>query len=47
VSDFLDGWQAWRDAREARLRDPRGWLAITAIHWLTTTPQRFDDVPGE
>ena len=47
MSDFLDEWQAWRDAREERLRDPRGWLAITAIHWLTATPQRFDDVPGE
>lgn len=47
MSDFLDEWQAWRDAREERLRDPRGWLAITAIHWLTDTPQRFDDVPGE
>jgi uncharacterized protein len=47
VSDFRGEWQAWRDAREERLRDPRGWLAITAIHWLTVTPQRFDDVPGE
>ena len=47
MTDFLGEWQAWRDAREQRLRDPRGWLAITAIHWLTVTPQRFDDVPGE
>ncbi len=47
VSGFLAEWQAWRDAREKRLRDPHGWLAITAIHWLTTAPQRFDDVPGE
>lgn len=45
--DFAADWQAWRDAREQRLRDPRGWLAITAIHWLTESPQRFDDVPGE
>jgi uncharacterized protein (DUF1684 family) len=44
---FEDDWQAWRDAREQRLRDPQGWLAITAIHWLTEEPQRFDDVPGE
>ena len=47
MSDFLGGWQAWRDARERRLRDPRGWLAITAINWLTAAPERFDDVPGE
>ena len=47
VGDFLAEWQTWRDAREARLRDPHGWLAITAIHWLTPDPQRFDDAPGE
>ena len=47
VGDFRDDWQAWRDARERRLRDPRGWLAITAIHWLTAEPQRFDDLPGQ
>ena len=35
MSDFSGEWQAWRDAREERLRDPHGWLAITAIHWLT------------
>jgi uncharacterized protein len=46
TAGFADAWQAWHDAREARLRDPRGWLAITAIHWLTDTPERFDDVPG-
>jgi uncharacterized protein (DUF1684 family)/RimJ/RimL family protein N-acetyltransferase len=47
ASGFLAEWQAWRDAREERLRDPHGWLAITGIHWLTAEPQRFDDVPGE
>ncbi len=47
IRDFDAEWQAWRDAREERLRDPHGWLSITAIHWLTPAPQRFDDVPGE
>ena len=47
VGDFAAEWQAWHDAREERLRNPHGWLAITAIHWLTSAPQRFDDVPGE
>jgi uncharacterized protein (DUF1684 family) len=46
VSDFRDAWQAWHDHREERLRSPRGWLGITAIHWLHGEPQRFDDVPG-
>jgi uncharacterized protein (DUF1684 family) len=47
VRDFDADWQAWRGAREERLRDAHGWLSITAIHWLTTVPQRFDDAPGE
>jgi uncharacterized protein (DUF1684 family) len=47
VGDFAAEWRAWHDAREVRLRDPHGWMAITAIHWLTSDPQRFDDVPGE
>jgi uncharacterized protein (DUF1684 family) len=47
VGEFGDAWQAWREDREERLRSPHGWLAITAIHWLTATPERFDDVPGE
>ena len=47
MEGFEEDWHAWRREREERLRDPQGWLAITAIHWLTDEPQRFDDVPGE
>jgi uncharacterized protein (DUF1684 family) len=47
VGEFGEAWRAWHDDREEGLRSPRGWLAITAIHWLTARPQRFDDVPGE
>jgi hypothetical protein len=47
VDDFMGEWQAWRDEREQRLRAPHGWLSITAIHWLSATPQRFVDAPGE
>jgi uncharacterized protein len=47
VSDFLGDWQAWHTVREQRLRDPRGWLGITAIHWLGDAPQRFEGLPGE
>ena len=46
MSEFSEAWQAWHDHREERLRSPRGWLGITAIHWLAAEPQRFDDVPG-
>jgi uncharacterized protein (DUF1684 family) len=41
-----NAWRAWRTEREARLRASDGWLAITAIHWLSATPQQYADVPG-
>lgn len=43
---FAVEWQQWHDQREARLRDPAGYLAITGLHWLGEQPRRFDDVPG-
>ena len=46
MTSFAADWAAWREVREAGLRRPHGWLAITAIHWLNEQPQRFDDVPG-
>ena len=46
MGHFLSAWEAWHEARERRLRDPRGWLGITAIHWLTEAPQCFEDLPG-
>lgn len=46
VDDFLGEWEAWREAREQRLTAPHGFLAITALHWLESTPQRYDGVPG-
>lgn len=48
VSDeFLGAWHVWRQEREDRLAAPYGYLAITGLHWLTSEPQRFADVPGE
>jgi uncharacterized protein len=46
VSDFAQDWQAWHTTREDALRAVDGWLAITAIHWLGSEPQRYADVPG-
>jgi uncharacterized protein len=43
---FAREWADWHRAHEARLADPHGFLAITAIHWLTGEPQRFPEVPG-
>ena len=47
MSTFVAEWQDWHQAQEARLADPHGFLAITAIHWLTEEPERFKDAPGE
>jgi uncharacterized protein (DUF1684 family) len=38
---------AWRAARERELREPHGWLSLTALLWPTATPGRLPGVPGE
>lgn len=43
---FLDAWQAWHDAHEADRASAHGFLAITAQHWLTADPTRYDGLPG-
>jgi uncharacterized protein len=43
---FARAWADWHRKHEARLADPHGFLAVTALHWLTGDPQRFDGVPG-
>jgi uncharacterized protein (DUF1684 family) len=45
-SDFTADWQAWHAAKDDQFAAPHGFLAVTAIHWLTEEPERFDDVPG-
>ncbi|MEU7531791.1 DUF1684 domain-containing protein [Saccharothrix sp. NPDC042600] len=47
VEDLETGWAAWRAERQDALRDPHGWLSITALHWLDATPRSFPGVPGE
>ncbi|WP_019629791.1 DUF1684 domain-containing protein [Actinomadura atramentaria] len=39
-------WEAWRDAHHARIADPHGFLAVTALHWLSEEPQRLSGAPG-
>jgi uncharacterized protein (DUF1684 family) len=41
----IDGWRAWRERREARLREPHGTLALVGTHWLEEEPAPI--VPGE
>ena len=36
---------AWRAARDARLRDPDGWLTLVGLHWLVPGENRFGSDP--
>ncbi|GIF96100.1 DUF1684 domain-containing protein [Catellatospora citrea] len=47
VEDTLaHDWQVWHAAREETLREPHGWLSLTALHWLTAEPTAYLSVPG-
>ncbi|GAB3522574.1 DUF1684 domain-containing protein [Arthrobacter monumenti] len=43
---FMKEWKAWHLTREAKLAEPFGWLSVTAMHWLSSDPQKYDGVPG-
>jgi uncharacterized protein len=45
--DFAVDWEAWHKQHEDRLAAPDGFLAISSINWLSETPARFPDAPGE
>lgn len=42
----LAAWKEWRARREARLRDPEGWLALVGLHWLSEGEDRVEGLPG-
>ncbi|WP_345379710.1 DUF1684 domain-containing protein [Pseudonocardia yuanmonensis] len=46
ASTLRQEWDTWHAAREKELGTPHGWLSLTALEWITGTPQRFDGVPG-
>ncbi|WDZ83554.1 DUF1684 domain-containing protein [Micromonospora cathayae] len=46
-TSFVRDWQEWRRRRDAQLAAPHGFLAVTGLHWLTSTPHRLPDAPGE
>jgi uncharacterized protein len=46
TTSFQQQWDQWHTEHEKRRADPHGFLAITGLHWLTGTPQSFDDAPG-
>ncbi|MFI6234767.1 hypothetical protein ACIBD9_14505 [Micromonospora sp. NPDC050784] len=45
--EFDEEWRRWHRRHEEARADPHGFLAVTGLHWLTSEPQRFPDVPGE
>ena len=47
ANDFAADWDVWHKQHQDRLAAPDGFLAITSINWLTETPTRFQDAPGE
>jgi uncharacterized protein (DUF1684 family) len=47
AKDFAADWDAWHKQHEDRFAAPDGFLAITSINWLSETPARFPDAPGE
>jgi hypothetical protein len=47
ANDFAVDWDVWHRQHQDRLAAPDGFLAITSINWLTETPARFPDAPGE
>ena len=46
-ADLQADWNEWHHRREAVLRQPHGWLSLTGLLWLDSTPRRFPGVPGE
>lgn len=46
MTEAIEQWQDFREAREAELVQPRGWLTLTGFHWLSDTPTEFPNVPG-
>jgi uncharacterized protein (DUF1684 family) len=45
-ADFAAEWRAWHARREARLREPAGWLALVGLHWLKDGPNAVPGLPG-
>ncbi|AXK85636.1 DUF1684 domain-containing protein [Nocardia farcinica] len=46
ATGFETDWAHWHRAREDQLRDPLGFLSLTALHWLSDRPEHFDGLPG-
>ncbi|MHA7134848.1 DUF1684 domain-containing protein [Oerskovia turbata] len=47
VVSAASAWSTWHAERERALREERGWLTLTALHWVPDSPTRFAGLPGE
>ncbi|HET6438263.1 MAG TPA: DUF1684 domain-containing protein [Anaeromyxobacter sp.] len=47
TDDRAAAFAAWRERREARLREPEGWLALAGLHWLSEGANRVEELPGQ
>jgi hypothetical protein len=45
-ADDVAAWRAWRERREAKLREPEGWLSLIGLHWLAPGENRVEGLPG-
>lgn len=43
---FAAEWQVWHAAHERQRADPHGFLAVTHLHWLNSSPAPLAGVPG-
>lgn len=39
-------FQRWHADREQVLAEPHGWLSLTGLHWLDSSPRAYQDLPG-
>ncbi|KZM35546.1 DUF1684 domain-containing protein [Oerskovia enterophila] len=45
--DGAAAWAVWHAERERSLREPHGWLTLTALHWVPESPTTFAGLPGQ
>jgi uncharacterized protein (DUF1684 family) len=45
-TDFTRAWAQWHEQKEATLTSPHGFLAVTALSWLSEQPQQVPGAPG-
>ena len=45
-NEFQAAWADWHAAHERHRASPHGFLAVTHLHWLDSSPARLDGAPG-